>query len=172
VRTVLAQAYLTQAAALSPVPDDRTRRLYDQARAVLQDDFTPLADWLTFRPKATARLKGYLVQYADFRRYDGTNQSLVCKSITALNVAMLELALDHGASVDQTCEGASVVKRLLFMATGDHDVERQGVLRALLKHGATAEGFEICASPDNGDCRDVLLPILEEYRGRRRTIGT
>jgi hypothetical protein len=172
VRTVLAQAYLTQAAALSPVPNDRTRRLYDQARAVLKDDFTPLADWLALRTTATQLLKGYLLEYTDFRRHDGTGESLLCRSIAALNVTMVELALEHGARVEQSCNGMTLVDRVLSMATSDRAAERQGVLRALLTHGAPVEGLDSCASPANGDCRDVLLPILKEFAGRKPAIIT
>lgn len=166
VRTILAQAYLTQAAAVAPTPTEATTPLYDKARAVLQDDFTPLALWLAVRPAATSRLRGYLGRYVDFAADDGTDASILCTAISALNATMVTLALDHGAAVDQSCDGRTVVDSVLLMATTGRAPERQAVLRALLEHGASSEGaIAFCSSPANGDCRAVLLPILQKYPG-------
>jgi len=66
------------------------------------------------------------------------------------------------------CDHDTPVHGLLFMAATDKVAERQQILRLLLQHGAAVESLDFCASPDNGDCNKVLLPILQEFESQRQ----
>jgi hypothetical protein len=81
---------------------------------------------------------------------------------------MVREELDNRADPNGTCDGKSLVMSVLLKATNQHVSERQDILRWLLVRGARVEGLEFCASHDNGDCAQVLLPILQEFQDRRR----
>ena len=71
--------------------------------------------------------------------------------------------LDAGADPNGRCRDESLVGSLVFMAERRRKEERREILRALLEHGAPVTNIDGCRSRDLGDCREVLLPLLEKY---------
>lgn len=171
VRTLLAEAHLLQAAAIAPRPSPDSQSHYDRARAALGDDFTLLAQRLAWRPQL-AHVLPYVGGRFDPGARDAQGNTVLCAAVHALNVAMVAHALAHGGDAAAQCGRESPVSLVVLMATSSRVAERQAVLRALLEHGAPAERMEYCASPSNGDCRTVLLPILQEYAGRAASVRT
>ena len=93
---------------------------------------------------------------------------MLCNALRALNPDSLAAELERGADPSAHCDDDTPVHGLLFMATADNVEERQRILRLLLQHGAAVESLDFCASPDNGDCNKVLLPILQEFESQRQ----
>ena len=52
---------------------------------------------------------------------------------------------------------------MVFMGTVEKIERRQAILRALLEHGAPVTNIDSCRSKDQGNCAQVLLPLLEQY---------
>jgi hypothetical protein len=161
VKTLLAEAYLLEAAKRASIPTKKNAKYITQARQVLDNDLTSVAQRLAYNPL----LNGLLPLISD--AIDPTETfhgyTLACNAIFGLNPPVLALALDRGASASSTCENETLMHRLLFMATQSKVPERQAILRLLLEHGAPAEGLDFCSQPGNGDCPQVLLPILQEF---------
>jgi tetratricopeptide (TPR) repeat protein len=166
VRTMLAEAYLMQAAKISAAPSSKTQRLVQQAHAVLHGDLTPVAQRAAVRPTLAALIP-YLRKSVDPLQIDEAGRNVLCNAVLALNAPMVKAELERGADPSARCEGDSLVMHVLLTATTDKVAERQKVLRHLLEHRAPVEGLEFCAHPDNGDCRFVLLPILQEFAARK-----
>jgi hypothetical protein len=168
VRTLLAEAYLWQAARMSPAPSAANRQLIEQAREALGGDLTPIAQRITARP-FLALILPLIQDTMTVRRRDDNGRTVLCNAVLATDVASVTAALDAGASPDERCDDRSQVEHILFKATREKVTERQQVLRILLERGARVEGLEFCASPDSGDCSKVLLPILQEFERQRVT---
>jgi hypothetical protein len=73
------------------------------------------------------------------------------------------MQLDAGADPNGRCRHESLVGSLVFMATTEKDDRRRDIMRALLEHGAPVTNIDACRSPTNGDCSQVLLPVMEQY---------
>lgn len=173
VRVLLAEAYLVQAAAISPAPTTATKRLQDQALAVLQDNFTPLARRIAWFPRRS-NLIPYIGTHVDYQTFSpDTLRTVLCEAVTALNPALVDEALARGARVDQNCNDLSLVDGIVRRATSERIYERMRILEALLHKGAPASGSaEFCAGDSSGDCRTVLLPILRRYADGKVGLGT
>jgi hypothetical protein len=167
LHTLLAEAYLWQATKLSPIPDKSNAKLIAKAKAEMHGDFTPIAQRITYRPFLNPVL-AFIEGAVDPRQTDERGQTVLCNALRALNPESLAAELDRGADPNAHCDNDTPVHDLLFMATANKVVERQRILRLLLQHGAAVEGLDFCASPDNGDCNKVLLPILQEYEHKRQ----
>jgi len=167
LHTVLAEAWLWQAAKLSPIADKSNAALIAKARKELDGDFTPVAQriaWRTFLNPVLPLIEGAV----DPRQTDERGQTVLCNALLALNPDSLAAELERGADPSAPCDHDTPVHGLLFMAATDKVAERQQILRLLLQHGAAVESLDFCASPDNGDCHKVLLPILQEFQNQRQ----
>lgn len=165
VHTLLAEAYLWQASKIAPTPVPANAALIGKAKKTLRGDLTSVAHRASFRPFLNP-LFPLLKGAVDLRQTDENGYTVLCNAVMALNAPAVEAVLDQGADLSAPCNDYSPVHGVLFTATSEKVRERQAVLRVLLEHGAPVEGLEFCASRDNGDCRDVLLPLLQEFQQR------
>jgi hypothetical protein len=162
-RTLLAQAYLMEAAKISARPSPANQHLLDRADQILNGDYTSVAAHAQSRPQY-AKLKPFLENYVHPDEMDAHGVTKLCHAIWQLNVAVVREQLEAGADPNGRCHSNSLVGSLVFMATNEKDDQRREVMGALLEHGAPVTNIEACRSRDNGDCFEVLLPLMEKYR--------
>lgn len=166
-RILLAQAYLMEAAKISSRPSPSNRTLVERAGVVLNGDYTGLAAHAMSRPQA-ATLAPFLAGKIHPDEVNSRGATTVCEAINQLNVEAVRSALDAGADPNGRCRHETLVGSLVFMGTVERDDQRREIMRALLEHGATVTNLEACRSPTMGDCREVLLPVMEMYARRGR----
>lgn len=161
-RTLLAHAYLMEAAKISAGPSPANQLLLDRADKILNGDYTDIAQYAMSRPQA-ATLAPFLAAnvHPDEESTDGVTS--LCSAISQLNVAAVRTQLEAGADPKGRCRNESLVGSLVYMATTQKDDQRREVLRALLEHGAPVTNIDACRSPTMGDCSEVLLPLMEKY---------
>ncbi len=163
-RMLLAQAYLMQAAKISAGPSSQNAHLVKRADALLNGDYTSIAAHAASRPQYQ-QLKPFLDEYVHPEEQDTYGRNALCNGINQLNPAIVRSQLEAGADVNGSCRNESLVGSLVFMATREKDEQRRDVLRALLEHGAPVHPqlLSVCASKSQGDCSEVLLPLLQQY---------
>ena len=161
-RILLAQAYLMEAAKISAGPSPANQSLLKRTDEILNGDYTGLAKHVMSRPQA-AKLAPFLAEYVHPDEEDEGGTTALCNAISQLNVEAVRAQLDAGADPKGRCRHESLVGSLVYMATTDDDQRRRDVLRALLEHGAPVTNIDACRSPTMGDCREVLLPLMEKY---------
>ncbi|MEO8017010.1 MAG: hypothetical protein ABI769_04290 [Pseudomonadota bacterium] len=161
-RTLLAQAYLMEAAKISAGPSPANKHLIDRADQVLNGDYTSVAAHVQGRPQY-ATLQPFLAAYVQPDEEDVNGVTKLCHAIGFLNVAVVREQLEAGADPNGRCRDESLVGSLVFMATVEKDERRREIMRALLEHGARVTNIDSCRSPNNGDCAQVLLPLMEKY---------
>jgi hypothetical protein len=168
-RVLLAQAYLMNAAKISPHPGPANQKLLDKADAILNGDFTGISSHVTGRPQA-AMLAPFLAAYVHPDEMDSAGETMLCRGIEQFDVALVVTQLEAGSDPNGTCRGESLVGSLVFMATVNKDEQRRDMMRALLAHGAPLKRkeLEVCRSKDNGDCSEVMLPVMEKYASRAK----
>ena len=166
VRTLLAEAYLLEAAKISPAPGPANATLTRQAKEAMGGDLTPIVDRVPMR-LFLAPILPFLNEFMDVRSVDGNGDSLICQAIAFNNTAMVKALLARGADPNGRCEHDSLVMSLLLRPTRDKIPEHQLILRSRLERGARVEWLKECASPDNGNCSTAYLPILKEFEERR-----
>lgn len=166
VRILLAEAYLLEAAKISPVPGPANATLARQAKEAMGGDLTPIVDRAPMRLFLVPILP-FLNGFMDVRTVDGNGDTLICQAVAFNNTAMVKALLARGADPNGRCEHDSLVMSLLLRPTRDKIPEHQLILRSLLERGARVEWLDACASPDNGNCSTVYLPILKEFEERR-----
>jgi hypothetical protein len=169
IRTVLAEAYLLQAAGPPSSPPEIVERLRNQALAVLQGDLTPLAERVALRTNLSAVIPLLGNDY-DLSDVDDVGRTLLCTAVVTLNAPMVEAVLARGADPSAPCEGRSPVGYLVLDLSTAHVTERQQIVRRLLEHGAAPEGIETCSKPEHVACKNVLLPVLQEFANRRPAV--
>jgi hypothetical protein len=169
-RMLLAQAYLMEAAKISAGPSPQNQHLTKRADAILNGDYTSISAHVTGRPQA-AKLQPFLAAYVHPDEEDAHGSTALCNAISQLNTAAVRTQLEAGADVNGRCRNESLVGSLVFMATIEKDDRRRDVMRALLEHGAPirASLLTSCASKDNGDCHEVLLPLMQQYAKKNGT---
>jgi hypothetical protein len=170
VRTLLAEAYLWQAAKIAPTSVAANSSLIKKARKAMDGDFTPVAQRIALRPFLAALLP-LISDAVDPREPDENGRTVLCNAVLAFNPISVQAELDRGADPKSACDGRSPVSHVILVATREKVSERQRVLRLLLERGADVEDLEGCARPENGDCWQVLLPILQEFKGQRKDRG-
>lgn len=161
-RILLAQAYLMEAAKISTRPGPANKKLVDRAHVVLNGDYTGLAAHVMSRPQA-ATLAPFLAGNLHPDEVNSRDSTTLCEAVNQLNVEAARAQLQAGADPNGRCRHESLVGSLVFMATTGKDDRRREIMRALLEHGATVTNIDACRSPTMGDCREVLLPIMEQY---------
>jgi tetratricopeptide (TPR) repeat protein len=166
VRTLLAEAYLLEAAQAGPGPNKANAKLVQQALDALGGDLTPVAQRVAPRSFLTPVLP-FLTGHVDHQALDGYGKTLICAGVIYLNPVLVKEELDSGANPNGRCEADSLVLAVLHQVTNEKVMERQQLLRLLLTRGARVEGIDYCSSPDDGDCYKVLLPILRDFNTRR-----
>jgi ankyrin repeat protein len=108
-------------------------------------------------------LQPFLAAYVHPDEEDSNGVTTLCNAISQLNVEAVRMQLDAGADPNGRCRHESLVGSLVFMATTEKDDRRRDIMRALLEHGAPVTNIDACRSPTNGDCSQVLLPVMEQY---------
>jgi hypothetical protein len=110
-------------------------------------------------------LKPFLDAYVHPDEQDSAGRNALCNGIGQLNADIVRSQLEAGADVNGRCRNESLVGSLVFMATRESDEQRRDVLRVLLEHGAPIRPqlLSSCAGKNMGDCREVLLPLLQQY---------
>jgi hypothetical protein len=161
-RTLLAQAYLMEAAKISAGPSQANQHLLDRADQILNGDYTSVAAHAQSRPQYS-QLKPFLAAYVHPDEEDSSGVTKLCHAIRQLNVVVVREQLEAGADPNGRCHDESLVGSLVFMATQDHDQQRRDIMGALLEHGARVTNIDACRSRDSGDCSQVLLPVMEKY---------
>jgi hypothetical protein len=161
-RILLAQAYLMEAAKISARPSPANQKLVDRANAILNGDYTGLAAHAMSRPQA-GTLAPFLAGNVHPDEVNSRDATTLCEAISQLNVEAARVQLEAGADPNGRCRHESLVGSLVFMATTEKDDRRREIMRALLEHGAAVTNIEACRSPTMGDCREVLLPLMEKY---------
>jgi hypothetical protein len=167
-RTLLAQAYLIQAAKISAGPSPANKRILDHVDKIVNADYTALAAHVMGRPQA-ATLQPFLAAFVHPYEEDGYGRTELCNAIMRLNVPAVRSQLEAGADPNGRCLDRSLVGSLVFMGTVEKDEQRREIMRALLQHGAPVTNIDSCRRRDGrGDCFDVLLPLMEQYSRERR----
>ncbi len=166
VRTLLAEAYLLEAAKIAPQPAPANASLIRQAKEAMGGDLAPVVDRVPAR-LFLAPILPFLNGFMDVRSADENGETLICQAIAFNNAAMVKALLAQGADPNGRCEHDSLVMSLLLRPTRDKIPEHQLILRSLLERGARVEWLDACASPDNGNCSTAYLPILKEFEERR-----
>ena len=166
IRTLLAEAYLLQAAQIAPVPAKANAKLFREAEEALGGDLTPLARRAAARPNLVPIIP-FLQGNVDHKVIDENGETVICSAVSALNADLVKEELNGGADPNGSCEQTSLLMLVLYKATNAHVPERQSIVRVLLQRGARDEGIKFCESRDNGDCSAVLLPILKEFDDER-----
>jgi len=166
VRTLLAEAYLLEAAKIAPQPTRKTATLVKQAKEALGDDFMPLAQRVAIRPQLAALLP-YLKGTVDVRETDDNGHTLICSAVIGANPAMVDAQLSEGADPNGRCEHESLVGHMLLTAASSQIKERQTILRSLLERGGRVELLKSCGDPHLGTCYTNFYPILKEFDDRR-----
>ena len=163
-RTLLGQAYLMEAAKISAGPSPANRHLLDRVDRLLNGDYTSIAAHAQSRPQY-AKLQPFLTAYVQPDEEDGNGVTKLCHAINQLDVALVREHLDAGADPAGGCRGESLDGSLIRMAGGGMEDRRRDIMRALLEHGApmTKQHLASCRDRDNGDCHEVLLPVMEKY---------
>jgi len=153
-RVLLAQAYLMQAADISPRPSEANKKLIDRAKAVMSGDFMPLAEHVNGRPQEM-KLEPFLA--------DAIGETKLCRAIDQFDFVTVSLQLNMGSDPNGTCHGVSLVSSVVYMKTTQRPDERKAMLSAILAKGAplTKKEFEDCRN--SNDCSMVLFPILARY---------
>jgi hypothetical protein len=163
-RTLLAQAYLMEAARISAGPSPANQHLLKRVDLLLNGDYTSVAAHAQNRPQY-AQLRPFLTAYVHPEEEDEHGVTKLCHAINQLDVALVREHLEAGADPRGRCRDESLVGSLVHMAPSRTDDGRRAIMRALLEHGApvTKENIESCRSRDNGNCHEVLLPEMEKY---------
>ena len=161
-RTMLAQAYLMQAAKLNARPTAANRSLIEKANLLLNGDFTSVAMHAQGRPQYPA-LKPFLDVYVNPLEESKDGVTRLCHAISLLDAEAVREALEAGADPKGRCRDESLVGSLVFMATTEKVEERRAVMQVLLEHAAPVTNLDACRSHDMGDCSEVLLPLMEKY---------
>jgi hypothetical protein len=163
-RTLLAQAYLMQAARIGSGPNAQNRHLLERAAAILRGDFSGVGAHVIGRPQA-ATLQPFIAAVVGPEEKDRYGRTRLCTAVMHLVVDVARAELARGADPNGACGRGLLVEYVVHMATREKVAERQGVLRALLESGAKPSPVlvDVCARSSVDDCRIVLLPIFEKY---------
>ena len=159
---MLAHAYLMEAAKISAGPSPANQHLLKRADAVVNGDYTGVAEFTMSRP-GTEKLRPFLAEYVHPDEEATTGRTTLCNAISQLDVEAVRAQLDAGADPNGRCRDESLVGSLVFMATNEKDTQRREIMRALLEHGAQVTNIDACRSRDMGDCSEVLLPLMEKF---------
>jgi len=174
VRALLAEAYLLQAALIAPEPGPTNAALVGKAKDALGGNLTPVA--MHMAPiRDLERLIPFVRGFVDPHAVDEYGSSVLCTAVRAYNLPMVKEALREHADPNSNCIGSgtdTVLRTILLTATQEHVTERQEMVRELLSRGARVEGMADSCTPDDGDCVNVLLPILKEFEARRAASRT
>ena len=163
---MLAQAYLMEAAKINARPSPANQHLLNRANKLLNGDFTSVASHAQPRPQY-ATLKPFLDAYVHPDEEDSYGVTKLCHAISQLDAAIVRSELEAGADPNGRCRHESLVGSLVFMATRERDEARREVMRALLEGGAPVTDIEACRGGSMGDCREVLLPLMEKYAKKK-----
>jgi hypothetical protein len=167
-RTLLVQAYLMEAAKISAQPGPANQHLIDRADKIVNGDYTDVAAHAQSRPHY-AKLKPFIDALVHPDEADDDGVAPLCHAIMQLNVPMVRSLLQAGADPAGQCHGRSFVGYLVAMATDEKDDERRDIMSALLENGAPLTNMDSCRSRDNGDCSQVLLPVMERFaKGQKK----
>jgi hypothetical protein len=169
VRTLLAEAYLLEAALAAPEPGSANASLVAKAKDALGGNLTPVAMHIASNP-GLERLIPFIRGFVDPHAANEYGSSALCAAVRAFNPPMVKEALREHADPNSNCNGSgtdTVLRTILLTATEKHVTARQEMARELLSRGARVEGMADSCKPGDGDCAVVLLPILKEFEARR-----
>jgi hypothetical protein len=167
MRNLLGQAYLMEASKISAGPSAANQHLLNRADQILNGDYTGVAAHAQSRPQY-AQLKPFLEALVHPKEADAHGNTKLCQAIRQFNVAVVREQLEAGADPNLRCEYYAPVAMLVFMATRERATERRDIMRLLLEHGAAVTNMGGCQQPGPGSCREVLLPVMEEFVSKRK----
>jgi len=161
-RQMLAYANLAAAADVAPYPTAGNAAFLARADELLDGDYLDLANWLIGRPRE-ADLRPFILPKLEVDAVDAAGVTRLCHAVVRLNVEAVRVELERGADPNIECSGDPPAEYIRHIATREKVAERQAVLQLLLENGATVGDVRGCASPSEGDCASVLLPIYQAF---------
>jgi len=160
-RMYLAYVYLVDAANISPLPGPENAALVARASALLDRDFSGLADWLLQRPQEE-RLRPFILPNVSTSAVDEYGRTHLCSALILLEVSAVKAEIARGADPNAECSGSHPANLLLLMAWGDRIAKAEPLLRAFLDAGARPSQIIDCTHPHERQCA-ALVPVLREY---------
>lgn len=159
---LLGYAYLVAAADVAPYPVAGNAAYLARADELLEGNYAELASWLEGRPQES-KVRSFILPKLPVDAVDRWGATKICRAIQQFNADSVRAELDRGADPDGLCGDRPLEAYIRLMVTRSHVAERQAMLRLLLEYGATVGNISGCASPSEGDCGTVLLPIYQAF---------
>lgn len=163
-RLLLAQAYLLQAAKVSPGPVPANEYLIDKALIQLEGDLDRLRVYVRGRPQEKT-LKRFVVLPPPSEVPDSQGRTPVCNAVRTLDLEEARRLLFRGVDANGNCDDRSLMGTIMAMAGGDrdHNIRQQDILRVLKFRGAWPAESELarCQNAPGAHCERILLPVLE-----------
>lgn len=161
-RTLLAQAYLMEAAKLSPGPSPANKHMLERVDEIVEGDYVDLVAY-TRSADHYDKLKLFLDPHVQPDKKDGKGVTRICNAIGRLDVETVQKELAIGADPEQRCGGQSLVESVMSLPSGKRAPERAQIMQELMQRVAplTQANVDNCRDRKHGDCYKVLLPIME-----------
>lgn len=176
VASELAESYLREAANIARNTIAANQALVEQARKVVNNDFSALQARLARNPELNQKLAPFMQGgQVDTDARDGWGHTRLCNAAQMGDLLALQDEIRAGADVNTMC--AEMTALAIAGGSGNVDVEtRKTMFAYLLEHGADpdhsyrqageAATFEYQCK-DRPECRDNLLPILRAHQAKQ-----
>ncbi len=160
-KILLAQAYLIEAAKISPRPTADNEAYIDKATVALQANYRALRQYVEHRPQAKV-LEPFLTYKPKPETADAEGRTPLCNAVRELDIERVVALLDRGANPNGRCEGYSIIGHVMLNNPRTKNRERQAITHILLSRDAEPRLHELhnCELPKYGDCGLILLPII------------
>lgn len=164
-RTLLAQAYLMEAAKISAGPTGANAHLTQRAGEILRGDYISLKTHAQARPQYQT-LKPFLAGHVKVDQLDYAGLTALCRAVKNMKLEVVRDELASGADPKQPCYGDSLVGYAVRIMTNGESQLRRDVIEVLLAHGAplTRQNIETCRINDG--CFGNLGEVFEKYADR------
>jgi tetratricopeptide (TPR) repeat protein len=163
-RIMLAQAYLLEAAKLSPGPSPANKRMLDRVDEIVEGDYVDLVAY-TRGADSYPRLRLFLDPHVQPDKKDAKGVTMICNAIARIDVETVQQELAIGADAKQRCGSRSLVELVMALPSGKRADDRREILQALMQRlpTLTKANMDYCRDRAHGDCHRVLLPVMEPY---------
>jgi|GEM_PF-3996147 len=172
--TLLAEAYLLEAASIDPKPSDKNKHLVAKAKEVLGGDLSELVP----RAMPNSRLQPmlpFLQDIADPNVSNDDGETALCVAVQGISMSenrkSVQAALHLGAQTEVFCQASTPLGLLLMTGLKDPAKfdDRMAIIKMLLDHGANpnppmmpdTNAFAYCEGSEF--CKEKVLPLLKSY---------